>query len=56
MSDEQKTKEVYYDEWCTKCKNWPVSDGDEPCNECLATPFNLNSHKPVRFKDGSDES
>lgn len=51
MMEEQKTKEVFFYEYCEKCVNWKKPDVDEPCNECLNEPFNMNSHKPVYFKE-----
>lgn len=50
MNEEQNPKEVFFYEYCEKCVNWKVPDGDDPCNECLGEPFNMNSHKPVYFK------
>lgn len=44
-------KEVYFHEYCEKCKHKDVNDVDEPCNECLDTPINLYSHKPVNYKE-----
>lgn len=48
--DGGKTKEVYFNEWCSKCENKDVDQGDEPCNDCLNNPSNVYSHKPVDFK------
>lgn len=44
-------KEVYFYEYCDKCKHKTVKDIDEPCNECLSEPTNLYSHKPVKFEE-----
>lgn len=46
-------KEVYFDEYCPKCKYEKVDDtkGKEPCNECLENPVNLGSRKPVKFEE-----
>ena len=48
---EQLYKEVYYHDYCKKCKHENVKDTEDPCNECLDTPINLYSHKPVNFKE-----
>lgn len=48
---ETETKEVYFDEYCKKCKHLLKDDEDEPCCECLEEPYNLHSHKPVRFEE-----
>ena len=46
-----KDKEVYYDEYCKKCKHGKCNENDEPCNECLLHPTNEYSHKPTRFEE-----
>jgi hypothetical protein len=45
MSD----KEVYFDQYCNKCKYKTKSEEDDPCYECLHCPVNTDSHKPVMF-------
>lgn len=46
-------EEVYFNEYCPKCKYEKVDDtkGKDPCHECLGNPVNANSHKPVNFKE-----
>lgn len=44
-------KEVYFHEYCKKCKHEDVKDTKDPCNECLDNPTNLYSHKPVKFEE-----
>lgn len=44
-------KEVYFNEYCVKCKYKDISEAEEPCNECLTQPFMVDSHKPLRFKE-----
>lgn len=48
---EQRTKLVNFDEYCPKCKNKDTNETEDPCNECLTYPANLDSHKPVNFKE-----
>ena len=48
---EDQYKEVYFNEYCEKCKNKDVQEDKDPCNECLTNPVNVNSHKPVNFKE-----
>lgn len=48
---EYKYKEVYFNEYCSKCKEVDTSPDKDPCNECLSNPTNENSHKPVYFKE-----
>lgn len=44
-------KEVYYNLYCNKCVHKDLDDAEDPCDECLATPMNIDSHKPVYFKE-----
>ena len=46
---EYPMKEVYFDEYCPKCKHLEVPECDDPCNECLTCPVNEYSHKPIKF-------
>lgn len=41
---------VRFDEWCKKCAHYKVKDTEEPCNECLDHPVNVNSTKPQLFE------
>ena len=43
-------KEVYFNQYCKTCKYEDVEDVEDPCNECLGEPFNLNSHKQVNYE------
>lgn len=53
MSDSVNTidKEVYFDEWCPKCKYHDTDESEDPCDTCLEYPSNVNSHKPIEFKE-----
>ena len=44
-------KEVYFNKYCEYCKYSNVSEKNEACNECVATPVNLYSHKPVKCEE-----
>lgn len=48
---EYPEKEVYYKDYCSKCKFKDIGEGEDPCNDCLNHPANLNSHKPTGFKE-----
>ena len=50
MAVEYELKEVYFDYYCEKCKHYSKKEWDEPCNECLAVPANVHSHKPVNYE------
>ena len=43
-------KLVEFDKYCVKCKHRKVKQVDEPCNTCLTSPVNEDSHKPVKFE------
>lgn len=46
-----ETKIVDFEKYCKLCKNQTVAEIEDPCNECLTTPVNIDSHKPVMFED-----
>lgn len=48
---EDSYKEVYFNEYCPTCKYLKTNENDEPCEECLSSPVNLYSHKPINWKE-----
>lgn len=44
-------KEVYFGEYCKTCKHCNRKEDEKPCDECLAEPVNVYSHKPVRWEE-----
>lgn len=48
---ENEYKEVYFHKYCEQCEHKDKKDIDDPCHECLDTPINLYSHKPIKFKE-----
>ena len=46
-----ETKIVAFEVYCSKCKYAKTEDMEDPCNECLTNPTNINSHKPVNFEE-----
>jgi len=48
-----REKIVKYDQWCHKCEYYKAnpSDDDNPCEECLDNPVNIDSHQPTMFKE-----
>ena len=44
-------KEVYFDQYCSKCKHKEKKEDEDPCYACLAEPVNTYSHKPVYFTE-----
>lgn len=49
--DDQAYKEVYFHEYCKKCRHVKLKETDEPCATCLEQPTNLNSHRPVMHEE-----
>ena len=45
--------EHFVDFWqyCPICKYETRRPNDEPCEECLSNPANINSRKPVKFEE-----
>ena len=48
---ESQYKIVHFHEYCRKCKYYEKKESEDPCNECLNNPGNMDSHKPVNFKE-----
>lgn len=48
---EIKNKIVRFDKYCPKCEYYDLDEGKDPCNECLYSPANQNSQKPINFKE-----
>jgi len=48
---EYNYKEVYYGHYCKTCKFFDKKETDDPCDECLESPVNLYSHKPVNYEE-----
>ena len=48
---EDKYKIVDYDLYCPECQHWDAPSTDDPCDECLRECTNLNSHRPINFKE-----
>lgn len=44
-------KEVYFDQYCPSCQYGKTAETEDPCYDCLQEPANLNSHKPVKYKE-----
>lgn len=44
-------KEVYFDQYCPRCKHENLDEDDDPCYCCLSNSVNVDSHKPTHFKE-----
>ena len=42
-------KEVDFAKYCPLCENFSKKEDEDPCYDCLATPTNISSHKPVFY-------
>lgn len=49
--DELIYKEVYFSQYCEKCKHHDLPEAEDPCHSCLNNPVNQYSHKPVYFEE-----
>lgn len=43
-------KEVYFDKYCKDCKWFKTDESEDPCDDCLTQPVNVDSHKPVNYE------
>ena len=48
---ESKEKIVDYFQYCPRCQHYLTSDTEDPCDECLRECVNIDSHKPINFKE-----
>ena len=44
-------KEVYYDQYCPKCKHWDKEESEFPCCECMTNSVQVDSHRPEKFEE-----
>lgn len=42
-------KIVEFERFCRDCIHYNEPETDEPCDECLGHPVNIDSHKPVNY-------
>lgn len=52
---EENTKEVYFNEYCESCEHCDLEESEDPCHDCLSTPMNINSHKPVHWEENNSQ-
>lgn len=48
-----ETKFVWFADYCGRCEHKDTQETEDPCNECLNEPVNINSHKPINFKEAN---
>ena len=51
---ESREKFVEYEKYCLRCKFLNSPEDEDPCDECLRECTNLDSHKPINFKEGRE--
>lgn len=44
-------KIVDFDKYCENCKYKDTKETEDPCNECLDNPTNINTKKPINYKE-----
>lgn len=54
MEIESKHKIVEYDRYCKSCVHFDDEPFTDPCNECLNTPTNIDSHRPVYWSESNE--
>lgn len=52
------SKEVRFDIWCPKCEHLNDSEDDpkSPCWDCCNEFTAVDSHKPINFKEASENA
>lgn len=48
---ENREKIVEFSVYCPTCKHYEKEGVEEPCDECLENPMNIDSHKPVKWEE-----
>ena len=51
MADNSEYREVDYYIYCEKCKHYEDEGYESVCEECLDTPINLYTNKPIKYKE-----
>ena len=49
--NDSNEQEVYFGDYCEKCKHFKKREIEEPCAECLDNPVNISTHKPVKYEN-----
>ena len=45
-------KIVCFFKYCKLCKHRNLNESEDPCHECLQSPVNTYSRKPLYFEEG----
>lgn len=49
--NEIATMIVDFERYCKTCKHKDKKENESPCDECLDSPMNLQSAKPIRWEE-----
>ena len=49
MSYQNPFKEVDYFQYCHRCVHEEKTENEDPCWDCLTSPVNAHSRKPINF-------
>ena len=44
-------KIVEFDKYCKTCQFKDLKEHEDPCHDCLNNPVNVNSKRPVNYKE-----
>ena len=44
-------KEVFFWQYCKTCKHEKTKESEDPCHNCLNSPSNVHSHKPINWEE-----
>ena len=50
LRSDEGYREVFFWEYCSKCKYGDLKENEYPCCCCLDEPLNIESHKPVKWE------
>ena len=45
------TRECLFNIYCKTCKYFEKEGWEDPCDACLCETYNIDSHKPVNYKE-----
>lgn len=51
MANENDYLIVDFEKYCETCEHKDIEETEDPCTECLESPTNLFSHKPVKWEE-----
>lgn len=52
---EYRNKEVRFDLYCDTCKHFNRDESNDICEECVESPVNEHSRKPIKYEEQTDK-